>query len=156
MLIIQLNSLSESVLDKGSYFLFVCTSRSSEHGKGLNRFWSSVEGYLGQLLLLISATSENASGGRWVIGVLTQQGFENRDSFYGSSGYLYAISPSFHIYSPSGMQENSFFFIGTLGLANHSSVSGQGRTRTLYIVTHTLLGKYMKHIRSLWVLGLEE
>ncbi|XXG40232.1 hypothetical protein AAC387_Pa01g1004 [Persea americana] len=80
--------------------------RSSEHGKGLNRFWSSVEGYLGQLLLLISATSENASGGRWVIGVLTQQGFENRDSFYGSSGYLYAISPSFHIYSPSGKDKN--------------------------------------------------
>eukprot|EP00262_Sarcandra_glabra_P010806 TRINITY_DN2625_c3_g1_i1.p1 TRINITY_DN2625_c3_g1~~TRINITY_DN2625_c3_g1_i1.p1 ORF type:complete len:563 (-),score=83.42 TRINITY_DN2625_c3_g1_i1:165-1778(-) len=85
--------------------------RSSFQGKGLNRFWSNVEGYHGPLLILISASSEDApdSGNnirRWVIGALTQQGFENRDTFYGSSGYLYAISPIFHVFSPIGKDKN--------------------------------------------------
>ncbi|MFQ6621757.1 hypothetical protein Gotur_002034 [Gossypium turneri] len=81
--------------------------RSSTHGKGLNRFWSNVEGYHGPLLVLISANSEDAyqdnnKARKWIIGALTQQGFENKDTFYGSSGNLYAISPIFHVFSPSG------------------------------------------------------
>ncbi|XP_022769137.1 uncharacterized protein LOC111312793 [Durio zibethinus] len=85
--------------------------RSSAHGKGLNRFWSNVEGYHGPLLILISANSEdvhqdNSKTKKWIIGALTQQGFENRDKFYGSSGNLYAISPIFHVFSPSGKEKN--------------------------------------------------
>ncbi|OVA12851.1 TLDc [Macleaya cordata] len=85
--------------------------RSSLHGMGLNRFWSNVDGYHGPLLLLISASSiesceGDSSAGSWVIGVLTQQGFENKNVFYGSSGYLYAISPIFHVYSPHGRDKN--------------------------------------------------
>ncbi|MBA0705877.1 hypothetical protein Golax_018029 [Gossypium laxum] len=85
--------------------------RSSTHGKGLNRFWSNVEGYHGPLLVLISANSEDAyqdnnKARKWIIGALTQQGFENKDTFYGSSGNLYAISPIFHVFSPSGKEKN--------------------------------------------------
>ncbi|XP_021692693.2 uncharacterized protein LOC110673800 isoform X2 [Hevea brasiliensis] len=81
--------------------------RSSLHGRGLNRFWSNIEGYLGPLLFLVSATSGDVHGDstsvrKWIIGALTQQGFENKDMFYGSSGSLYAISPIFHVFSPSG------------------------------------------------------
>lgn len=60
------------------------------------------------MLMLISASSGNSEGTtnsrRWIIGALTQQGFENKDIFYGSSGNLYAISPVFHSFSPSGKQ----------------------------------------------------
>lgn len=85
--------------------------RSSLHGKGLNRFWSNIEGYLGPMLILISATSGDASEDstncrKWIVGALTHQGFENRDMFYGTSGTLYAISPVFHMYSPSGKEKN--------------------------------------------------
>lgn len=85
--------------------------RSSLHGKGLNRFWSNIEGYLGPMLILISATSGDASEDstncrKWIVGALTHQGFENRDMFYGTSGTLYAISPVFHVYSPSGKEKN--------------------------------------------------
>lgn len=86
--------------------------RSSHHGKGLNRFWSNVEGYHGPLLILISASSPDAAHEsdsnvkRWIIGALTQQGFENKDIFYGSSGNLFSISPVFHIFSPSGKEKN--------------------------------------------------
>jgi len=60
------------------------------------------------MLILISATSGDASEDstncrKWIVGALTHQGFENRDIFYGTSGTLYAISPVFHMYSPSGM-----------------------------------------------------
>lgn len=86
------------------HFLLIC--RSSLHGKGLNRFWSNIEGYHGPMLMLISASSGNSEGStnsrRWIIGALTQQGFENKDMFYGNSGNLYAISPVFHSFSPSG------------------------------------------------------
>ncbi|KAJ0024071.1 hypothetical protein Pint_09116 [Pistacia integerrima] len=82
--------------------------KSSLHGKGLNRFCSNIEGYHGPLLILVSANSGDAHGGdasdrKWIIGALTEQGFENRDVFYGSSGNLYAISPVFHGFLPSGM-----------------------------------------------------
>ncbi|XWS20981.1 hypothetical protein CRYUN_Cryun30bG0015900 [Craigia yunnanensis] len=85
--------------------------RSSAHGKGLNRFRSNVEGYHGPLLIFISANSEDAHQDngkirKWVIGALTQQGFENKDTFYGSAGNLYAISPIFHVFSPSGKEKN--------------------------------------------------
>ncbi|EEF52692.1 uncharacterized protein LOC8274632 isoform X2 [Ricinus communis] len=85
--------------------------RSSLNGRGLNRFWSNIEGYHGPLLLLVLATSgdahEDSTGDRkWIIGALTQQGFENRDLFYGSSGSLYAICPVFHAFSPLGKDKN--------------------------------------------------
>lgn len=85
--------------------------RSSLHGKGLNRFWSNVEAYLGPLLILISATSGDANedctnSRKWVVGALIHQGFENRDMFYGTSGTLYAIDPVFHMCSPSGKEKN--------------------------------------------------
>ncbi|KAL9271597.1 hypothetical protein AKJ16_DCAP25566 [Drosera capensis] len=88
--------------------------RSSLHGKGLNRFWSSTEGYLGPLLMLISAYSTEGSetdpsGRKWIIGALTEQGFENRDVFYGTGGHLFAIWPVFHIFSPSGKQKNFLY-----------------------------------------------
>ncbi|KAK4349018.1 hypothetical protein RND71_031773 [Anisodus tanguticus] len=59
--------------------------RSSLHGKGLNRFWSNVEGYNGPLLILISAHEVNNDARRWIIGVLIQQGLENYETFYGTS-----------------------------------------------------------------------
>ncbi|CAB4265605.1 unnamed protein product [Prunus armeniaca] len=85
--------------------------RSSLHGRGLNRFWSNIEGYQGPLLMLFSATSGDASDSRanerkWTVGALTNQGFENKDIFYGSSGNLYAISPVFHVYPPTGKEKN--------------------------------------------------
>ncbi|PQQ21521.1 uncharacterized protein Pyn_14878 [Prunus yedoensis var. nudiflora] len=85
--------------------------RSSLHGRGLNRFWSNIEGYQGPLLMLFSATSGDASDGRanerkWTVGALTNRGFENKDLFYGSSGNLYAISPVFHVYPPTGKEKN--------------------------------------------------
>ncbi|PON70764.1 TLDc domain containing protein [Parasponia andersonii] len=85
--------------------------RSSLHGRGLNRFWSNVEGYQGPLLMLISARLDGAPEGsttetKWTMGALTQQGLENRDTFYGSSGNLYAIHPVFHSYSSTGKEKN--------------------------------------------------
>lgn len=80
--------------------------RSSLHGKGLNRFWSNIDGYHGPVLMLFAASSGYSEGGtnsrRWIIGALTQQGFENKDMFYGGNGNLYALSPVFHSYSASG------------------------------------------------------
>lgn len=87
---------------------------SSVHGKGLNRFWSNVEGYNGPLLVLIAASSGDAhenhvDGKKWIIGALTHQGFENKDTYYGSSGTLYAISPVFQGFSSSGKEKNSVY-----------------------------------------------
>ncbi|WOK95344.1 hypothetical protein Cni_G04051 [Canna indica] len=88
--------------------------RSAIHGKGLSRFWANVEGYNGPLIILVSASSADSTEGsniarRWIIGILTAQGFENRDTFFGSSGYLYAVSPAFHVYSPSGKEKNFLY-----------------------------------------------
>ncbi|CAH9080903.1 unnamed protein product [Cuscuta epithymum] len=81
--------------------------RSSIHGKGLNRFWSKTEGYNGPLLILVAAYEPNKNDTRnWIIGILTNQGLESRDSFYGTSGSLYAISPAFHVYWSSGKEKN--------------------------------------------------
>lgn len=77
--------------------------RSCIHGKGLNRLWSNVEGYNGPILFLISATSEDRS---WTIGALTHQGYENKDTFYGTSGSLYAITPVFDHFTSSGKEKN--------------------------------------------------
>ncbi|XP_051149813.1 uncharacterized protein LOC127264377 [Andrographis paniculata] len=80
--------------------------RSSVHGKGINRFWSNIEGYNGPLLLLISACKELNDGRRWVIGALTHQGFESKEMFYGTSGSLYALTPVFHAYLSFGREKN--------------------------------------------------
>ncbi|PIN05187.1 putative protein with TLDc domain [Handroanthus impetiginosus] len=80
--------------------------RSSVHGKGLNRFWSNVEGYNGPLLVLISASEDKNNARKWMIGALTHQGFENKDLFYGTSGSLYALSPVFHALLSSGKEKN--------------------------------------------------
>lgn len=80
--------------------------RSSLHGKGLNRFWSHVEGYNGPVLMLIAASEVSNEARRWIIGALTHQGFENRDTFYGNSGSLYAISPVFNAFPSSGKEKN--------------------------------------------------
>eukprot|EP01018_Ginkgo_biloba_P020000 Gb_02936 [translate_table: standard] len=88
--------------------------RSSLHGKGLSRFWSHVEGYHGPLLILVSGSStqegaDDFHGKRWVVGAVTRQGFENKDSFYGSSGCLYAVSPVFHPFYATG-RDKSFVY----------------------------------------------
>lgn len=84
--------------------------RSSQHGKGLNRFWSQVEGYNGPSLILVSGTlTQDGSDQRFVIGAFTNQGFENRDSFYGSSGALYALKPLFRSFFPTG-RDKSFVY----------------------------------------------
>lgn len=81
--------------------------RSSIHGRGLNRFWSRVEGYNGPVLILFAASSGDAHEGssidrKWVLGALTDQCLENKDIFYGNSGCLYSISPVFHVFPPTG------------------------------------------------------
>ncbi|XP_008667368.1 putative TLD family protein isoform X1 [Zea mays] len=88
--------------------------RSSVHGKGLSRFWSCVEGYKGPMLILLSAFSKGGgenvdSDRRWVIGVLTEEGFENKDTFYGSSGFLCAAHPIFRMLPPSGKEKNFMY-----------------------------------------------
>ncbi|KAL3514745.1 hypothetical protein ACH5RR_027462 [Cinchona calisaya] len=80
--------------------------KSSLHGKGLNRFWSHVEGYNGPVLVLIAACKNNNNERRSIFGALTSQGFENSEMFYGSSGSLYAIDPVFHVYLSSGREKN--------------------------------------------------
>ncbi|XP_027091389.1 uncharacterized protein [Coffea arabica] len=80
--------------------------KSSLHGKGLNRFWSHVEGYNGPVLVLIAACKNDNNERRSIFGALTHQGFENREAFYGSSGSLYAIDPVFHVYLSSGREKN--------------------------------------------------
>ncbi|KAF7141971.1 hypothetical protein RHSIM_Rhsim06G0023700 [Rhododendron simsii] len=85
--------------------------RSSLHGKGLNRFWSNVEGYNGPMLILVAASlgdvhDDNGNVRRWILGILTHQAFENRDTFYGSSGSLYALSPVFNVFPSSGKEKN--------------------------------------------------
>ncbi|KAL6844416.1 hypothetical protein ACP4OV_026089 [Aristida adscensionis] len=85
--------------------------RSSVHGKGLSRFWSCVDGYKGPMLILVSAFSngggENVGADRrWGIGILIEEGLENKDTFYGSSGFLCSTFPIFHMLSPSGKEKN--------------------------------------------------
>lgn len=91
-----------------SLYFILQLCRSSLHGRGLNRFWSNIEGYEAPSVILISATSGDAHEGssnerNWIIGALTYQGFENKDTFYGSSGNLYSLSPVFHVYPSTGM-----------------------------------------------------
>lgn len=83
--------------------------RASVHGRGLSRFWSNVEGYNGPILLLISAMVANSSeadnrmtSNKWIIGILSEQGLESRDVYFGSSAYLFAIDPIFRAFPPSG------------------------------------------------------
>lgn len=88
--------------------------RSSVNGKGLSRFWSCVEGYKGPALILLSAFSNGGGANvdadrRWGIGALTEEGFENKDTFYGSSGYLCSTYPIFRMLLPSGMEKNIMY-----------------------------------------------
>lgn len=87
--------------------------RSSVHGKGLSRFWSCVEGYNGPVLILLSAFSngggENVDADRWGICVLTEEGFENKDTFYGNSGFLCSTYPIFRMLRPSGKEKNNIY-----------------------------------------------
>ncbi|VAH37309.1 unnamed protein product [Triticum turgidum subsp. durum] len=54
--------------------------------------------------------SENVDAGRkWGIGVLTEDGFENKDTFYGSSGFLCATYPIFRMLLPSGKEKNIMY-----------------------------------------------
>ncbi|CAG7906455.1 hypothetical protein HID58_014992 [Brassica napus] len=110
------NTLSEEILSS----CFPCNGdepnenllyRSYHHGKGMNRLWDNVQGYHAPILLLVSASGgveqEGSSSERkWVIGAILQQGFQNRDTFYGSSGNLFSISPVFHAFSSSGKEKN--------------------------------------------------
>uniref|UniRef100_A0A1J3FQE5 TLDc domain-containing protein n=1 Tax=Noccaea caerulescens TaxID=107243 RepID=A0A1J3FQE5_NOCCA len=85
--------------------------RSKYHGKGMNRLWSNVQGYHAPVLVMVSAISAEDYEGhlterKWVIGAILQQGFENKDTFYGSSGTLFSISPVFHAFSSSGKEKN--------------------------------------------------
>ncbi|XP_047978116.1 uncharacterized protein LOC125220044 [Salvia hispanica] len=80
--------------------------QSSVDGKGLNRFWSRVGGYNGPTLMLISACEQKSNARPWIIGALTNAGFENKDIYYGNSGSLYALSPVFHAYLSSGREKN--------------------------------------------------
>ncbi|XP_057766073.1 uncharacterized protein LOC130986631 isoform X2 [Salvia miltiorrhiza] len=80
--------------------------QSSVDGKGLNRFWSRVGGYNGPSLILISACEQKSNARPWIIGALTDEGFENKDIYYGTSGSLYAISPVFHAFLSSGREKN--------------------------------------------------
>ncbi|KAI3691490.1 hypothetical protein L2E82_49851 [Cichorium intybus] len=73
---------------------------ASLHGKDLNRFWSNIEGYNGPILVLIFATLEDHS---WMIGALTHQAYENKDTFHGTSGSLYAISLVFDHFTSVGV-----------------------------------------------------
>ncbi|VVB09255.1 unnamed protein product [Arabis nemorensis] len=110
------NTISEEILSS----CFPCNSdetnenllyRSYHHGKGMNRLWSNVEGYHAPILVIVSASCGVDHEGtsierKWVIGAILQQGFENRDMFYGSSGNLFSISPVFHAFSSSGKEKN--------------------------------------------------
>lgn len=85
--------------------------QSSRDGKGINRFWSGLEGYGAPLLILISGNSSESNqtsthNRRWVIGMFTQEGLEIKDTFYGNGGNLFAIYPAFQVFPPSGKDKN--------------------------------------------------
>ncbi|THU64089.1 hypothetical protein C4D60_Mb01t22780 [Musa balbisiana] len=64
----------------------------------------------GDFLYSSAESSEvDRSSRGWVIGVLITQGFENRETYFGSSGYLFAISPIFHVFPPSGKEKNFMY-----------------------------------------------
>lgn len=67
--------------------------------------------------MLIASSSGDAQEGttdgeKSIVGALTNQGFENKDTFYGTSGSLYALSPVFHAFSSSGKYlENALLLV---------------------------------------------
>eukprot|EP00249_Psilotum_nudum_P014726 c24970_g1_i2 orf=227-1717(+) len=75
--------------------------RSTIHGRGMNRFWAQVDGYHGALLILIAVIptqgEESPSAGEKInVGAILKNGFENKDSYYGSPGNcLFGLSPAF-------------------------------------------------------------
>ncbi|KAG6548470.1 hypothetical protein Mapa_009958 [Marchantia paleacea] len=82
--------------------------RSSLHGRGLNRFWTCVDGYRAPVIVLISAQTqeESSPGAVFVIGTLVSSGFENKESSYGASGCcLYSVEPLFCPFRTSGKEK---------------------------------------------------
>lgn len=77
--------------------------RSSQHGRGMNRFWMHVEGYRGAVLMLIKGTSlqnteeyvtSNVKVEKWLVGAFVREGFENKTVYYGNAGCcLFALDP---------------------------------------------------------------
>ncbi|XP_006653852.2 uncharacterized protein LOC102721075 [Oryza brachyantha] len=103
------NTLSEKILSASVIGMDTedLLYRSSVHGKGLSRFWSCVEGYKGPVVILLSAFSSSGDADRrWGIGILTEEGLENKDTFYGSSGFLCSTYPIFRMLPPSGKEKN--------------------------------------------------
>lgn len=77
-------------------------NRSSIHGRGMNRFWTCVQGYAGLILFLVSAhTTGEASTGTtdgqvFTLGALIPGGLSNKESFYGASGScVFSLDPVF-------------------------------------------------------------
>ncbi|BBM97548.1 protein MpOXR4 [Marchantia polymorpha subsp. ruderalis] len=82
--------------------------RSSLHGRGLNRFWTCVDGYRAPVIVLISAQTqeESSPGAVFVMGTLVSSGFENKESSYGASGCcLYSVEPLFCPFRTSGKEK---------------------------------------------------
>lgn len=61
--------------------------------------------------MLIAASEASNAARRWIIGALTHQGFENKDSFYGNYGSLYALSPVFNAFPSSGRIIRTFLYV---------------------------------------------
>ncbi|CAK9209756.1 unnamed protein product [Sphagnum troendelagicum] len=88
--------------------------RASNHGRGMNRFWTRVEGYKGPLLMLISATTKDGDESesvskrkKWIVGALIPGGLDNKENFYGSSGCcLFAVAPNFLPLRSTGRETN--------------------------------------------------
>lgn len=61
--------------------------------------------------MLIAASEVSNEARRWIIGALTHQGFENKDTFYGNYGSsLYALSPVFNAFPSSGRIIRTFLY----------------------------------------------
>ncbi|GAQ82889.1 TLD family protein [Klebsormidium nitens] len=92
--------------------------RSSENGRGMNRFMSRVEGYTGTVLVIIAARPF-AGGEGWSIAALLPDGLANRRDFFGSSSScLFALKPTFKVFRATGRESNVVFC--------HAKVAGQG------------------------------
>lgn len=108
----NLLSCSFSSNDKSLCLLY----RSSLHGWGMNRFWAHVEGYQGTVLLLIHGISlQNAEESMetdpadetWLLGAIVSDGFENKFSYYGSTGCcLFALDPVMQPFRCTGRGSN--------------------------------------------------
>ncbi|CAM6100499.1 unnamed protein product [Calypogeia fissa] len=98
--------------------------RSSVNGRGMNRFWTCVQGYGGLTLFLVSAsTTDEASSGTtqgqgFTLGALVPGGFTNKESFYGASGScLFSLDPVFLPMRSIGREKNFVY--------SHKNAPGQ-------------------------------